>query len=82
MSDAGKLIEFPPESGRRAFYSPAERKMMSALLASAQEAGDPVIPQMRTLHDLKVDLGVDLVLDARELGDTEDGDIVIGGTDG
>jgi len=78
----GKPIELPPGSGRRAVYSPAERKMMLGLIESAQKAGDRVTPQTMALHDLKVEFGIDLVLDAVELGDVEDGDVVVGAADG
>lgn len=78
----GKMIEFPPGSGRTAFYAPAERKMMRAVLDAAESAGEPVVPQMRALHDLKVEFGIDLVLDQRELGRPDAGDVVVGGDRG
>lgn len=81
MSRDGRRIEYPAGSGRSAFYDARELEAMKGELAAAEAEGVAVARQMMTLHDVKVEFGVNLVLDRVELGPARPDDLVIeGGT--
>lgn len=75
MGSTSKWVEWPPGSGRRAFYDPAEFEEMAGVLAAARAHGDEAVKQeMGIIHEAKLALGlraVDLT------GRPSVGDIVI-----
>lgn len=81
----GKDVEYPPGSGRVAFYDAVEVVQMGALMTAAREEdlGTPdeddsiVLRQMGVIQDLKIEFGIHLLGSYREMGEPRPGDVLV-----